>query len=454
MPEQAVPPTTDSTPRLVLVEGDPDRYRDALGRERRRRRTRVGHSRPGLPADPSNPWHLSVNVWAEHLRAQANTTGRYQRGLVSETERANYLKRVGWLAGDHVDRSPWSLTADDLARWIERQAWSLNTRRHVVVAVRAFYAWAVRAGLCAQSPLAGVSVTAPQAPGPDRDVLPPAWRQPMTDWQTWLRGAARTEATIRTRREHLSNLASLHSDPWTVTEGDLSRWLSRSDWSPATKRTKRASARSFYSWAVRAGHLGSDPAADLDPIRQRRALPRPTPTDVLRTAVDGADDRVRLALYLALYAGLRRAEVAGLHTRDIGERALTVRGKGGHERLVPLHPILAAELHAEIDRRRAGTDLGNGWGLSVPDPDGWLFPAGDGDRHLTPKWLGVLIGRSLGPGWTAHTIRHRFATQAYQTQRDLRAVQELLGHSKPETTARYAAVPDGALAAAVQGVEL
>ena len=108
----------------------------------------------------------------------------------------------------------------------------------------------------------------------------------------------------------------------------------------------------------------------------------------------------------------------------------------------------------EIDRRQQGVDLGSGWGQTVPAADGWLFPARDGERHLQPKWIGVLIGRALGPGWTTHTVRHRFATQAYQTQRDLRAVQELLGHSKPETTARYAAVPDGALAAAVLGVDL
>ena len=51
-----------------------------------------------------------------------------------------------------------------------------------------------------------------------------------------------------------------------------------------------------------------------------------------------------------------------------------------------------------------------------------------------------------------HTLRHRFATTAYGVERDLRAVQELLGHSKPETTARYVAVPEGALRTAVAGV--
>jgi integrase len=55
----------------------------------------------------------------------------------------------------------------------------------------------------------------------------------------------------------------------------------------------------------------------------------------------------------------------------------------------------------------------------------------------------------LGAGWSGHSCRHAFASKAYAGTRDLRAVQTLLGHSKPETTARYTAVPDGALAAAV-----
>lgn len=437
------PQAENTTPHLVLVtEVVLDTYTDTLGRTRARRRTRVGHTRPGLPADPANEWTRTVTTWADHLH-----------GRLSQTEHPNYVKRVGWLAGDHPEASPWSLTTDDLAAWLDRQPWSLSTRRSVIVAVRNFYAWAVRAGLCDASPLAGVSVTAPRAPGPRRTELPEAWSQPVADWLTWLRAGARTESTVRTRRDHLFHLAQLHADPWAVTEGDLSRWLSRSDWTPATKRSKRATARSFYAWAHRLGHIGTDPAGDLDPVRQRRALPRPAPDHVLRDALAVADDRVTLALSLALYAGLRRAEIAGLHTRDIHEAFVHVVGKGGHERLVPLHPDLAALLHAELRRRRDATDPGIGW-PSPPAADGWLFPSTDSTRHLSPRWLGRLVGRSMAPGWTTHTIRHRFATQAYATQRDLRAVQELLGHSKPETTARYAAVPDGALLAAVAGVRL
>jgi len=47
-----------------------------------------------------------------------------------------------------------------------------------------------------------------------------------------------------------------------------------------------------------------------------------------------------------------------------------------------------------------------------------------------------------------HTLRHRYASRAYAGTRDLRAVQTLLGHSKPETTLRYTAIPDGGLQAA------
>ncbi len=182
-----------------------------------------------------------------------------------------------------------------------------------------------------------------------------------------------------------------------------------------------------------------------------RALPRPAPDDAVRAALAAADDRVRLALYLAVFAGLRRAEIAAVHTRDIEDQALHVHGKGGHERLVPLHPELRAALRAELRRRREGVP-GTGWGRGPVKPGGWLFPSDVADEHLTAHHLGKLIAAALPDGWTTHTLRHRFATKAYRTGRDLRAVQELLGHAKPETTAIYAAVPDGALEAAVAGV--
>jgi integrase/recombinase XerC len=68
--------------------------------------------------------------------------------------------------------------------------------------------------------------------------------------------------------------------------------------------------------------------------------------------------------------------------------------------------------------------------------------------------IAEVICECLPDGWTTHTLRHRFATAAYAVDRDLFAVQQLMGHQRPETTSRYVAVPDGALAAAVAGVGL
>jgi site-specific recombinase XerD len=277
------------------------------------------------------------------------------------------------------------------------------------------------------------------------------WEEPLAGYMASLRAASREEGTVTQRRWHLTRLAETYADPWNVTTTDLERFMSRSDWGPEYKRAIRSAFRSFYRWAEREGHVGTNPAEPLDSIRLRRAVPRPTPDDAVSHALSRADDRVALAITIALYTGLRRAEIAQVHSRDIHEDNLVVHGKGGHERLVPLHPELGRQLRAELRRRREGAPVGNGWGLVVPPEDGWLFPSSHGG-HLTPHHLGKLITDVLPDGWTTHTLRHRFATQAYQVARDLRAVQELLGHVKPETTARYAAVPTGALREAVYGI--
>lgn len=107
----------------------------------------------------------------------------------------------------------------------------------------------------------------------------------------------------------------------------------------------------------------------------------------------------------------------------------TERGTGDRDRVVPITTALAREI------RRAGV----GW---------WLFP-NDNGGHLSAEWVGTLCAAALPGGWTLHGCRHRFATRAYRGSRDLRAVQELLGHSSPVVTQRYVAVDAGALRTAM-----
>jgi integrase len=111
---------------------------------------------------------------------------------------------------------------------------------------------------------------------------------------------------------------------------------------------------------------------------------------------------------------------------DAGIPRLVVHGKGGKERIVPISDHLAYIIR----------------GL-----DGWLFPNGAGG-HLTADRVGRPIARALPGDWTAHTLRHRYATRAFRDSRNLRAVQTLLGHSSLITTECYIAIEDDEVRAA------
>lgn len=251
---------------------------------------------------------------------------------------------------------------------------------------------------------------------------------------TWLRAAGASPGTVRLRRHYLLSLATFYPSRTLLAlePSDLAAFLANAGWSPETRKSARGALRGFYGWAADMELIRVSPAHKLPAVRVPGGRPRPAPDAVFEHAMLAAvTPRERLMVMLAAFAGLRRAEIAHLHTADRVEDVLRVKGKGGKLRIVPLHPFLYAAL----------VDL----------PDGWVFP-GRIDGHLSPDYVGQILRRLLGDGWSGHTLRHRFASKAYLVDRDLRAVQTLLGHSKPETTARYTQVPDGALRAAVLGV--
>lgn len=260
---------------------------------------------------------------------------------------------------------------------------------------------------------------------------------PMIDaFATYLLAGDTAPSTVKLRRYYLERLAD-DVELETATPQDLARFLAHRGWSPETRKSARASVRVFYAWAADEGLVDVDPARRLQPVRIPRPLPRPVPLRVFAEALMRADVRGRRALLLMRYAGLRRAEVAQLHSRDVtelpdGTAAIVVRGKGRKVRAVPLHPKVASTL--------AGVD-------------GYVFPSTrTASGHLSPDALGDLVSDLLGPGWSGHTLRHRAASDWYAVDRDLVAVQRLLGHASIATTQIYVAPPPDAMTAAVLGV--
>lgn len=414
-------------------------------------------------AEDTGRIHESVAIATQRAAAEKRHDGRWESALAAfelflhESLRRyatveGYVKHVGWLA-DSCGRGPWELTRSELATWLDERNWSSDTRRKFLVSLRAFYAWATSEELCTFAPVAGIQSSTPRRRGPRARPLPPAWAPHIEEHVAWARAGARSEGTLRLRVYQVSRLAEVAADPWAVTTEQLGIWLSNPDWAPATKRSARSHIRTFYEWAESTGRIDRSPAIGLGSVLVPRALPRPAPVEAIWTAAEAADDRGRLMLKLASLAGLRRAEIAGLHTSQIAEDHLLVDGKGGHQRIVELEPDLASELQAELARRRRG-QAGTGFDSPFVSATGYLFPSDLSPAPLTPSHVGRIISRYLPDGWTAHTLRHRFATNVYEKDHDLRAVQELLGHASVETTVIYTQVSTAARRSAIAGAKI
>lgn len=257
----------------------------------------------------------------------------------------------------------------------------------------------------------------------------PFWGTELDAWYLALRAAGRSEQTIGLRVYHLRRLAAWASPrgPFDLRLGDLQAFMGEPVWARSTLGSYRASLRGFYAWAVATGRTGTSPAVGLPAPGMTPPAPHPAPEDVYRLALAIAGPRERLMLRLAADLGMRRGEVARVHSRDVVDDllgwSLVVHGKGGRSRMVPLPDDLARRLRAQ--------------------PSGWAFP-GDDHGHLSPRWVGRLVSRLLPEGWAMHSLRHRFATRAYAVDRDLLTVQQLLGHASPVTTRAYVQIDDDA----------
>lgn len=165
--------------------------------------------------------------------------------------------------------------------------------------------------------------------------------------------------------------------------------------------------------------------------RSERKLPRVlSREEVLRLVRAPNHPKHRVLLLLAYSAGLRVSEVVRLRLEDIESERGMIRvrgGKGGKDRYSTLSPIVLEALR-------------DYWRMFRPKV--WIFPGQRPDRHLTPRSAQKVIDRArvragVPAGVSMHTLRHSFATHLLEDGTDLRYVQELLGHRRPETTMIY-----------------
>jgi integrase/recombinase XerD len=215
---------------------------------------------------------------------------------------------------------------------------------------------------------------------------------------------------------------------------------------------KLSCLKRFTRFLVAERSLASDPTLLIDGVKARRRLPVTLSAgevelllnvahEAARTASGAARLRaLRLACLLELlYAtGLRVSELVGLPRTALkgDQRMLTVKGKGGRERIVPLN----TKAREALDRYIEATRLAAGGNPAEPK---WLFPSWSEAGHFTRqkfardlKALGARAGldeERLSP----HVLRHAFATHLLDRGADLRVLQTLLGHADISTTQIY-----------------
>lgn len=250
--------------------------------------------------------------------------------------------------------------------------------------------------------------------------------------------------TIYCRGRALARLGNWAGGPILyLTEVQLKDWqtMRSKQVSPEALRTDTSHLRQFYRWVQREGFRVDDPTARLIMPRVHRRLPRPIADALLAEAMLGADPHTKAILALAALAGLRACEIAQLDWSEVGlvdekPHLRIEEGKGGKGRHVPLSAPLIAVLR-ELPVRR---------GPVIPRLNG---EPGPNPAHRISTRANEYL-HQMGIRETLHQCRHRFATAAYRACQDIRAVQELLGHASPTTTAIYAA---SASAVAIEAVD-
>jgi len=224
---------------------------------------------------------------------------------------------------------------------------------------------------------------------------------------------------------------------------------------PASVARKASALRQFFGFAIDEGWRSDDPSGGLPTPRTRRPLPKVMGHDAITALFACAEDEasggdpkaVRLLTLIELLygSGLRATELVGLPVHAVPRDApfLTVTGKGGATRLVPVGA-------------RALTALGRWLALRPAEPPSrYLFPSRGKEAHLSRvrlfQLLKGLAGRAgLDPAAISpHVLRHAFATHLLEGGADLRVLQTMLGHADISTTQIYTHVDSARLVALV-----
>jgi integrase/recombinase XerD len=289
------------------------------------------------------------------------------------------------------------------------------------------------------------------------------WTETFLEMMVAERGASRH--TIDAYRRDLASyerfLDGRGQQSETADVAAVRAWLGRlsaEGLSAATMARRLSAIRQFHRFLYLEGARPDDPTQTVEGPRQRRPLPRlldqaeiAALIETARQRADAEGLRLTACLELLYASGLRVSELVGLPLSALAadRSVLTVLGKGGKERMVPIGRAARAALDAYLGVRERF--LGRHAKASP-----YLFPSRARAGHLTRQRLTQLlkelaVAAGIDPArLSPHVLRHAFASHLLAGGADLRAVQMMLGHADIATTQVYTHVQGDRLAAAVR----
>lgn len=233
-------------------------------------------------------------------------------------------------------------------------------------------------------------------------------------------------------------------------------YLETSGYGRASIGRKASAVKGFLRFGSERGWIAGNPGAILSPPRKPRRLPRVLKPEDIEAAMVRAADESRetflrdVAMVELLYGcGLRVGELVKLDLGDVDfqRQEIRVLGKGGKERVLPVHgramsalKVYMEEERPELLRRASVTTEETGEPLFVN-----LRGRRMSERAVRRVIYRVFGVREGGKKVSPHTLRHSFATHLLQGGADLRVVQELLGHVDMNTTQIYTHLSKGQL---------
>lgn len=209
---------------------------------------------------------------------------------------------------------------------------------------------------------------------------------------------------------------------------------------PASMARNFSAVRSFYKYLRREKILSNDAIDAVSSPKLKKRLPRPISEEAAKRAIkdvgDFTDDhwvafRDTAVLTVLYGCGLRISEALSLNVGDMDQKdIMTVVGKGGKERLVPLIPAVVTAVNQYIKACPQNLSYGEPLFIGVR---GKRLNA----RNVQLAMQKVRVALGLPSSATPHALRHSFATHLLTAGGDLRTIQELLGHADLSTTQHY-----------------